>query len=392
MEGFAHPKVVLMNALAILACCALMPCRDNEIRIFSFHMDNGLERPWSVWDGEAIRQAKPAQWLRPWVGAIEAFFIPLPSRQSQKPADIAIALFDGKRWLFVDRLGAASLGGNAGRFDVVGYERLLRRLPHPVIDRIGWDPLITFRIRNCSNKVVEVRDSTGKTVLKTGAGIAEATTWFCPHHIFIGGNEAAETDNAVRELVHPKQPRLSLTVWQRQREPERSLNPVGTWDTSIPDSADRYTAELSVDCDSTPTETFPLRAGDFAVRITESQESIGRVGGQPTWWGADPQKEKIIAISDMTVSFKGKNLIVPRSLYADLANPDDFAVDSKSGNLVITILGGAVIWGRSLRTLEGEYKATIEISPDNRIVRVVSRNDSEYGGVERTEFQPGKGK
>src|SRR5205085_12635236 len=104
-----------------------------------FHMNNRLERPWSVWKGEAIQWSEPAEWLRPWVAELEALFIPVPPRKSRKLADIAIALFDGKRWLFVDRLGPASLGGSLGRFDVVKYEQLLRRLPHPMIDRIGWD-------------------------------------------------------------------------------------------------------------------------------------------------------------------------------------------------------------------------------------------------------------
>src|SRR5438270_14053329 len=129
-----------MNALVLLAC-SLMSHRDTGIRFFHFHMNNRLERPWSVWDGQAIQWSESAEWLRPWVSELERLFVPMILGRHQKPADIAIALFDGRRWLFVDRLGTASLDGSLGRFDVVKYEELLRRLPHPVIERIGWDPL-----------------------------------------------------------------------------------------------------------------------------------------------------------------------------------------------------------------------------------------------------------
>jgi hypothetical protein len=169
-------------------------------RLYSAPFNESIQQYQAMMPLEAARRAKPAPQLRPWLEEVNGAFSADP-RVPTALGSVRLAVSAGGGWLYVDKHGFARRNGEPGRFDVVGFERLVRRERRRL--RIWPSPLVALRVTNRSGGTLTLVDASGKPVARVPPREKTATlTWFCRHKAFVDGVLVGTTDSVLARVDH----------------------------------------------------------------------------------------------------------------------------------------------------------------------------------------------
>ena len=106
-------------------------------------------------------------------------------------------------WLYADQAGAAVYAGRTGAFDVLAWERLLRR-----------EPSLHGVFRSGLARLIVVNRTSARLTLTDGVGFlrarvspraqAVATTWYSPHKLCLAGRPIGTVDDVFEDFLPSK--------------------------------------------------------------------------------------------------------------------------------------------------------------------------------------------
>ena len=132
---------------------------------------------------------------------------------------ICLAIRFGNKWLYVDQKGTAMYAGHLGHFDVLAWERLLRRKKFLLNALLST--LTQVKIQNQTTRTLTLIDGAGFVRAAVGGrSIAVITTWESPHQIWIGKTLVGVVNSPFQRLrfVGARSTKVTLTDMGRFQE------------------------------------------------------------------------------------------------------------------------------------------------------------------------------
>ena len=133
-------------------------------------------------------------------------------------SSVRLAIGSGGSWLFVDSSGFAERDGETGRFDVLAWQRWLRREASPAALPPGRS--IRLAVENRSARPIRLIDATGFVRAEVEADSRKAVgAWFATHRVEAGGREIGKVGflEAIYERRPPAGGRCVLVLIGRDR-------------------------------------------------------------------------------------------------------------------------------------------------------------------------------
>lgn len=182
--------------LAIAFCCPLLSYFNENVRAFETSF-GPIEEFFAKSASYAMSHSKDEPGLSPWVP--ECLLLYQESEPGTPLGSVRLALKLGVHWLIVGEAGRATLGSKPGRFDVVGWEKLVRRRKPSGI-RPG--PLVRMLVSNETSMTISMRDSAGFVRGDFPPHSRTAvTTWYAHHDLLAGRTRLASFNRLLSRVV-----------------------------------------------------------------------------------------------------------------------------------------------------------------------------------------------
>lgn len=157
--------------------------------------------------------ARPKPALLPLEGEVLRAFHPGRARMERS---VCLAARLRGRWLYADQTGAASYAGRQGAFDVLAWDRLLRR--EPSLRGVFRSYLTRVRVHNRTAARLTLTDGRGflrASVPARASRVAE--TWPSPHNVRLDGRIVGWVDGAVQYAYATKEEPVRLIFGNRKQ-------------------------------------------------------------------------------------------------------------------------------------------------------------------------------
>ena len=130
---------------------------------------------------------------------------------------------------------------------------------------------------------------------------------------------------------------------------------------------------IGISCQASMTKKHAppqtVKRGSYIFRLAYANESMSAREAE-RWWGAFDDRRAQTVLSNLTGTYKGQSLFVPRSAFSGLANVSDVSAKLVKNGCVLEISGGDAA---------GAYDAKITFRRLDIVQRIV--DSGEFSGI-----------